>query len=268
MLETSYPNWIPSVIDLTTKSNALEFIPKFFQVLGPENLFSQEESLHHIYKCLYQCTEKGESCTLLTSLACTLGLPMHCLAAYYGELAPSTCTFANQLHCAVALLRLPNVLLSGLGGALLEAAHCTALAREQSVGVVWMQPLQCPQETPSGSSVTAGRGTAAAALQCSTMQCCPAHWQGCCSSAPAHAAASSAPAPTAAWGRHSVPNSWQASHGTPALRDWPMNTFQDFCSTNPYLSVKFSWLRESWWVEPDCTSMTYNHTRSWSFKLS
>ena len=97
---------------------------------------------------------------------------MHCLAAQYSELAPSTCTFANQLHCAVALLRLPNVLLSGLGGALLEAAHCTALAREQSVGVVWMQPLQCPQETPSGSSVTAGRGTAAA-LQCSTMQCCP-----------------------------------------------------------------------------------------------
>ena len=97
---------------------------------------------------------------------------MHCLAAYYSELAPSTCTFANQLHCAVALLHLPNVLLSGLGGALLEAAHCTALAREQSVGVVWMQPLQCPQETPSGSSVTAGRGTAAA-LQCSTMQCCP-----------------------------------------------------------------------------------------------
>ena len=97
---------------------------------------------------------------------------MHCLAAYCSELAPSTCTFANQLHCAVALLHLPNVLLSGLGDALLEAAHCTALAREQSVGVVWMQPLQCPQETPSGSSVTAGRGTAAA-LQCSAMQCCP-----------------------------------------------------------------------------------------------
>ena len=84
----------------------------------------------------------------------------------------------------------------------------------------------------------------------------------------AHAAASSTPAPTAAWGRHSVPNSWQASHGTPALRDWPMNTFQDFCSTNPYLSVKFSLLGESWWAETDCTSMTYNHTRAWSFKLS
>ena len=69
---------------------------------------------------------------------------MHCLAAYYSELAPSTCTFANQLHCAVALLHLPNVLLSGLGGALLEAAHCTALAREQSVGVVWMQKAAMP----------------------------------------------------------------------------------------------------------------------------
>ena len=30
MLETSYPNWLPSVIDLTTKSNALEFSPKIF----------------------------------------------------------------------------------------------------------------------------------------------------------------------------------------------------------------------------------------------
>ena len=69
---------------------------------------------------------------------------MHCLAAYYSELAPSTCTFANQLHCAVALLHLPNVLLSGLGGALWEAAHCTALAREQSVGVVWMQKAAMP----------------------------------------------------------------------------------------------------------------------------
>ena len=115
----------------------------FFQVLGPRKP-EKEESLHHIYKCLYQCTEKGESCTLLTSLACTLGLPMHCLAAYYSELAPSTCTFANQLHCAVALLHLPNVLLSGLGDALLEAAHCTVLAREQSVGVVWMQQAAMP----------------------------------------------------------------------------------------------------------------------------
>ena len=115
----------------------------FFQVLGPRKP-EKEESLHHIYKCLYQCTAKGESCTLLTSLACTLGLPMHCLAAYYSELAPSTCTFANQLHCAVALLHLPNVLLSGLGDALLEAAHCTVLAREQSVGVVWMQQAAMP----------------------------------------------------------------------------------------------------------------------------
>ena len=69
---------------------------------------------------------------------------MHCLAAQYSELAPSTCTFANQLHCAVALLHLPNVLLSGLGGALWEAAHCTALAREQSVGGVWMQKAAMP----------------------------------------------------------------------------------------------------------------------------
>ena len=36
MLETSYPNRIPSVIDLTTKSNALEFSPKFFSSLGPQ----------------------------------------------------------------------------------------------------------------------------------------------------------------------------------------------------------------------------------------
>ena len=69
---------------------------------------------------------------------------MHCLASQYSELAPSTYTFANQLHCAVALLHLPNVLLSGLGDALWEAAHCTALAREQSVGVVWMQKAAMP----------------------------------------------------------------------------------------------------------------------------
>ena len=86
---------------------------------------------------------------------------------------------------------------------------------------------------------------AAQQQHCNAAQCNAAHSQGCCSTAPAHAAASSTPAPTAAWGRHSVPNSWQASHGTPALRDWPMNAFQDFCST---LSVKFSWLGESWWA--------------------
>ena len=189
---------------------------------------------------------------------------MHCLAAYYSELAPSTCTFANQLHCAVALLHLPNVLLSGLGGALLEAAHCTALAREQSVGVVWMQKAAMPARNSVWIiSHCRPRHSSSIAMQHNALL--PTDKAA---AAPAHAAASSTPAPTAAWGRHSVPNSWQASHGTPALRDWPMNTFQDFCSTNPYLSVKFSWLRESWWVEPDCTSMTYNHTRAWSFKLS
>ena len=167
--------------------------------MGPENLFSQEESLHHIYKCLYQCTEKGESCTLLTSLACTLGLPMHCLAAYYSELAPSTCTFANQLHCAVALLHLPNVLLSGLGGALWEAAHCTALAREQSVGGVWMQKAAMPARNSVWiiSHCRPRHSSSSIAMQHNAMQ--PTDKAG----AAAHlhmlqAAASSAPAPTAA----------------------------------------------------------------------
>ena len=96
---------------------------------------------------------------------------MHCLAAYYSELAPSTCTFANQLHSAVAL---PSPTFFSAVWAMHSWRRRTALRSPESR--VWAlcgcRRLQCPQETPSGSSVTAGRGTAAA-LQCSTMQCCP-----------------------------------------------------------------------------------------------
>ena len=142
--------------------------------------------------------ERRKLHSLLTSLACTLGLPMHCLAAYYSELAPSTCTFANQLHCAVALLHLPNVLLSGLGDALLEAAHCTVLAREQSVGVVWMQAAAMPARNSVWIiSHCRPRHSSSIAMQHNAML--PTHKAA---AAPhlhnAHAAASSTPAPTAA----------------------------------------------------------------------